>query len=206
MMSSDKKNELDKFDDAIMSANLELFSSYYPLFYLLETTLKKRLYKKLKINLGEDWFTKQLAKPDPLFEEEKSSILRRKPKNFLLKDNGLLVESGLGFWVEFFNRRLYKETKGIPISIFKNRPREIKRKDIYQKLDNAKEFRNHLFHSRLPIIVKKEDISKLEQFDIQGKNLETILKWFGDLPESIATTQYIQIKINVIRKLLEKSA
>lgn len=190
-------------EESLISANLTLLSGFYPFLYILELTLKNRLYNQLKTSIGEDWFATQLNKPDPLFKEEAANILRRKPQNFIIKDSGLLVEAGLGFWVEFFNKRLYKETKGIPISIFKHRPKGIKRKNIYYELDAIKQFRNDLFHSRICLALNISDTPILDQWSGHAKQLVTLLTWFGDLPESIVNDRDIQAKITALKLKLK---
>jgi hypothetical protein len=203
-MVNSKQNNSDGYND-LMAKSLSIYASFYPRFYLLELTLKTRLYNLLKNKLGDDWFTLRLKAEDPLFEEEKKFILRRKPKNFKLKDNGLLVESALGFWVEFFNKRLYKESKGIPILIFENLPAEIKRKEIYQKLNSVKEFRNKLYHSRIPPVSSIEALPFIQELKLHAQDLQALLDWFGELPEAIVDTHDITEKIKTLEKELAKN-
>jgi len=205
MMNSNKNVFIS--GDKSLSLSLQMYAAFYPRFYLLESTLKNRLFNLLKRKLGEDWFTKQLNNPqiDPLFSQEQQYINMRKPKGFLLKDTGLLVESGMGFWVEFFNRRLYKVTKGLPISIFENLPKDIKRRDIYLKLDRVKNLRNFLFHSRIPAITKSADLKILDDIINIAKDLENLLEWLGNLPPDLTSSGEIIEKASLIRKHIKPS-
>jgi len=165
----------------LTSLSLALYGSFYPAFYLLEITLKTRLFNLVQEKLGENWFSKQLevSEKDSLFRQELEQIKRRKPKGFKVKAEGLLVESGLGFWVEFFNKRVYKLTKGIPILIFTNLPAEVKRKEIYAKLDNVKEIRNQLVHFRIPPITQSADLKYLDQLQKAVGDLTALLAWLN---------------------------
>jgi hypothetical protein len=98
--------------------SLELFAGFYPKFYLFELSLKNRLYTLLNKELGSDWLSTPLSNSDNnVFAQEKELILRRKRAGFSLSAKGLLVESGLGLWVEFFNRPLYKSCSGLETSL-----------------------------------------------------------------------------------------
>src|SRR5687768_14250951 len=136
--------------------SLSVYSSFFPAFYLLEFTLKNKIYQLLKEELGNDWFNEQLKeeKVNSLFSAEQELIQKRKPKNFKVFDNALFHEAGFGFWVEFFNPRIYKLSKGRPIKIFTQLPNGIKRKNLYEKLIKVKDFRNRLYHSRIPLITE----------------------------------------------------
>lgn len=163
-----------------VNLSLELYASFYPKFFYLETTLKKNLYNLIQEKIDKNWFTDQLMLlEDTLFKEEVINILRRKPKGFSLTDQGLQLESGLGFWVEFFNKRLYKATKGLPIQIFPNLPAHIKRKEIYSKLDYVREVRNDLFHYRIPTITSASKLSYLERLEKADQILTELLMWLS---------------------------
>jgi len=197
------KKKTKKLELAIANS-LQLYSSFYPLFYLLESTLKSRLFELLKRKLGTDWFTVQLDSPktEPLFDQEKELILRRKPKGFTISDQRFLEESGLGVWVEFFNRELYKTTKGWPIHVFENLPKDVKRKDIYVRLVKIKELRNQLAHSRIPPLTSTNDLEKLHFIVQTAKELEEILGWMGSLPPTIISSTGIQEKGKKLKKQL----
>ncbi len=185
--------------------SLELFASFYPKFFLFELSLKNRLYALLSKELGSDWFTRQLSNPDNnVFAQEKELILRRKRARFSLSAKGLLVESGLGLWVEFFNRPLYKLAKGLPIQIFTQLPSEVKRKDIYKKMERIKELRNSLFHSRIVPITSSPQLAQLEEIMAIADDLKDILHWLGDLTPALidftTLAQQRQMLVEAIRK------
>ncbi|MGN6417049.1 MAG: hypothetical protein ACTHMC_06140, partial [Pseudobacter sp.] len=94
----------------------------------------------------------------------------------------LREESGLGIWVEFFNPRIYKLSKGRPVKIFRKLPKDIKRVDIYRRLVRVKEFRNLLVHSRFPLITTEADIGYLEEMKEIYSILLQLIDWLGETP------------------------
>lgn len=209
MGKSNKKNvNENKNADQLLYTLLQFYASFFPGFYLLELTLKNRIYHELKDKLGNDWFNRKLAdaQNDPLFAQEKEYIMRRKSSGFEVTDEGLKVESGLGFWVEFFNRRLYKETKGIPIAIFKKLPKEKKRKDIYTRLERIRQLRNQLVHSRIPPVANAAQSRHLERMLETAKDLGEIFKWFGNIPKFVINRKEIATKAKAIKKLMKISS
>lgn len=203
MVNSKKINH--KNEQKLISCNLSLYSTFYPKYYLLERTIKNELFALLREKLGADWFSRQMyaSEKDSLFEEEIAFILRRKPKNFKLTDRGLLVESGFGFWVEFFSKRFYKKTKGIVLSIFSQLPPEIKRKEIYRKLIVVKNFRNKLFHYRVPIIKDSVQLIYLDELLIIENELSNLLIWLDIDNIQAFTDNSFNKKIEKIKKLIE---
>lgn len=197
-------NKKSSEERKIISHNLTLYATFYPKYYLLEANMKKGIYENIKRELGNDWFSEQISavEPDSVFSAEIAAILRRKPNNFQLKDYGLLVESGLGFWVEFFNKRLYKSTKGVTMSLFPSRPKEIKRKDIYKKLDLVKNFRNELFHSRITIIQDPSQLQILDDLVEIDQTLTCLLTWMevSGLPKNLSVT--FEKEVHKIRQLV----
>lgn len=184
----------------LVSVSLSLYATFYPKYYLLETTLKNRLFYLVKQRLGESWFEDQLnsSNDGSVFKEEAYAILRRKPKGFVLKDKGLLVESGLGIWVEFFNRNLYKELKGVPILIFPQLPPGVKRKELYQKLSKVKELRNQLFHYRVPPVATTAYLNTLIGIN---NDLMHLLVWLEVSASSLVSKEF-ERKVKTIRKAL----
>ncbi len=206
MGKPNKKNvKKNKNSDQLLYNLLQFYASFFPGIYLLEFTLKNRIYQGLKDKLGSDWFTRKLAdaQNDPLFAQEKEYIIRRKSAGFEVTDEGLKVESGLGFWVEFFNRRLYKETKGVPIAIFKMLPKEIKRKDIYTRLERIRQLRNQLVHSRIPLNSSASHSRHLERMLETAKDLRDIFQWFGDIPKFVINHKEIVTKGKGIKKFMK---
>lgn len=185
---------------------LTLYSRFLPLFYILENSLKNRIFKVIEEELSKNWFLAQLDNKnnDPLFRTEISLILNRKPKNYRLSPEKLKVESGLGLWVEFFNPRVYKLAKGRPIKIFSQLPKNIKRGDIYQRLMKIKDFRNLLVHSRIPIINDVSYLSYLNEIQDNYKILLELLEWMGET--ILLSLNQFEQEADEIRNLLKKQA
>lgn len=189
----------------LTTLSLSLYSSFFPGFYLLEFTLRNKLFELIKVELGADWFVEQLntEKENILFTAESELIMKRKPKNFMLSDNGLLLESGFGFWVEFFNNKVYKLSKGRPIKIFTQLPKEIKRKDLYGKLIKVKKFRNRLYHSRIPPITEKTHVRYIDEALENYEVLLQLLQWLDIANHDIFKLSHFEKKVNKIKSLLE---
>lgn len=170
---------------------------------MLETLLKDRLFKLLKEKLGVNWFTLQMnsSYEQNLIKREADFILQRKPIGFVLNEKGLMIESGLGIWVEFFSKDLYREAKGLPIHIFHQLPSNVKRKDLYQKLNNVKDLRNKLFHHRLLPITEPEQFKYLDELINTNKILIDLLTWL-DAPISGLSLNEFESKAAEIRALL----
>lgn len=181
---------------------LTLYSRFFPLLYILENTLKTGIFSIIEKELGKEWFIVQLNdnSNDPLFKAEITQIINRKPRNYVITPELLKEESGLGLWVEFFNPRIYKLSKGRPIKVFTGLPREIKRVDIYKRLITVKEFRNQLVHSRFPLIKSAGDLIRLDETEEIYAVLLQLIHWLGESP--LMTLDQFKQDAGEIRSLL----
>lgn len=188
----------------LRSLVLTLYSSFFPAFYVLEKALKTEIFSVIEKDLGEEWFLVQLndSVNDPLFKAEIAQILQRKPKRYTLTPELLREESGLGIWVEFFNPRIYRLSKGRPVKIFRSLPKGIKRVDIYRRLLMVKNFRNLLVHSRFPLITTEEDLVYLDETEETYRILLQLIEWLGEPP--IITLEQFRQECRQIRGLLIK--
>jgi hypothetical protein len=185
--------------------SLSVYSSFFPAFYLLELTLKNKIYQLLKEELGNDWFKERLKeeKVNSLFSAETELIQKRKPKNFKVSDNVLFLEAGFGFWVEFFNPRIYKLSKGRPIKIFTQLPKEIKRKNLYEKLIKVKDFRNRLYHSRISLITEKSHEVYINESVENYEILLDLLSWLDNPNRDFLKLSDFKDKTNEMKLLLK---
>jgi hypothetical protein len=185
--------------------SLSVYSSFFPAFYLLEFTLKNRIYHLLKEELGDDWFKEQLNKGNinSLFSAEAELIQKRKPRNFKVSDNALFLEAGFGFWVEFFNPRIYKLSKGRPIKIFIQLPNGIKRKNLYEKLIKVKDFRNKLYHSRIPLVTEKSHEAYIRESVENYEILFELLSWLDNPNRDFLNVSDFKEKTNKMKLLLK---
>jgi hypothetical protein len=187
--------------------SLSVYSSFFPAFYLLEFALKNRIYHLLKEELGNDWFNEQLNKEkvNSLFSAEKELIQKRKPKNFKISDNALFHEAGFGFWVEFFNPQIYKLSKGRSIKIFPQLPKEIKRNNLYEKLMKVKDFRNRLYHSRIPLVTEKSHEAYINESIENYEILFELLSWLDSSNRDFLNLSDFKEKTSKMRLLLKPS-
>jgi len=186
--------------------SLSVYGSFFPAFYLLEFTLKNRIYHLLKEELGNDWFKEQLnnGKVNSLFSAETELIQKRKPKNFKVSESALFLEAGFGFWVEFFNPQIYKLSKGRPIKIFTQLPNEIKRKNLYEKLIKVKDFRNRLYHSRIPPVTEKSHEAYINESVENYEILVDLLSWLDNPNRDVLNLSDFKEKTIKMKLLLEQ--
>ena len=161
----------DLFEDQRLKSLIELYTTFYPKLFILETLLKSKLVAIIRLNVDKNWFEFQISQNDRLglINDELEIMSKRKDKKILLNSENLINEASFGFWVEFFNRGVYKELKGIPIKIFVNRPTHLKRKGVYSKLFEIKELRNVIYHHsnifNTTLSEYKNFIKKLEELN-----------------------------------------
>lgn len=198
-----KRKKDDKDIDELTMLSFGLFASFHLKFYYLETNLRLKLFNLLKNQLGTDWFAHQLNQEnkDTLFKREAELIRQRKRKDFVVKDSTLLAEASLGFWVEFFNPRIYKATRGVPIQIFSHLPSQVKRKDLYRMLHLVKDLRNKIVHHRYPTFISKRETKYLEEIGFADEALTQLLQWLGVSNWSKITLGETEV---IIKKLQDK--
>lgn len=186
--------------------SLTFYSSFYPYFFVLEVTLKERLPLIIKNRLEDKWLESEIKKEsvNPLFAQEKKHILSRKSASYKLSEFSFISESGLGFWIELFNRDQYKLIKGAPIHIFPYLPKNSKRNDIYRLLVEARELRNALYHSRiLPLSPNNQGKKRLESLILSADQLNKLFTWLGKEGEAMQFHQKLIKEAKKVDKLIE---
>jgi len=117
----------------------------------------------------------------------------------------LFHEAGFGFWVEFFNPRIYKLSKGRPIKIFTQLPNGIKRKNLYEKLIKVKDFRNRLYHSRIPLITEKSHEAYINESVENYEILLELLSWLDSPSRDFLNLSDFKERTNKMKLLLKPS-
>ncbi len=189
----------------IENQSLALFATFYPYFYVLEGTLKERLPLIIKKRVDDKWLENQIKKEtvNPLFNQEKKYILSRKSAEYILSEPSFILESGLGFWIELFNRDQYKLVKGAPIHIFPYLPKDCKRNDIYRLLGEAREFRNALYHSRIsPLSPNNQGKKRLANILEVADHLNTLFAWLGKEAEAMHFYQKLVKEARKVSRLI----
>jgi uncharacterized protein YutE (UPF0331/DUF86 family) len=64
-----------------------------------------------------------------------------------LNAGNIIAEQSFGFWTNFFEPHHYKILKGKPIQIFRDLPQGVGRKEILNKLNAIRQFRNRINHN-----------------------------------------------------------
>lgn len=172
------KKQSNNYSKALLLYNFNILISeaFYPIISILEIALRNKVHFILSEKYNRtDWYDsssfKEVALQYHLLEIEKAKkILARKKKK--LTSGQVISELSLGFWTAFFNARLesifWKDLR----VIFKNCPKQIrKRKAISSRLNGIKKLRNRISHHE-PIAW---DYGVLWSYD---KKCNDILLWF----------------------------
>lgn len=137
-------------ENEIQLVVIQLYMIFYEKLYILETLLKTKLAQIIRTKFGQSWFNDQIQNSDriPLISLELILIKRRRKNGFKIDETVLFNEAHFGFWIEFFSKDVYKILKGVPIKIFSDLPKNLKRKSIYSCLSEIKELRNDIYHHK----------------------------------------------------------
>ena len=59
----------------------------------------------------------------------------------------IIAEQSFGFWTSLFDKHHYRLIGGVVIHCFPNKPKDVNRNIINQKLNRIREFRNRVYHN-----------------------------------------------------------
>jgi len=151
----------------LYKANLKIAQAFHPLLGVLEVVLRNRLNVILSAHFKDpDWIINQkngfMMHPTLSYFDQKTG---RKVTNDFLKSSveksekrirrlGLPITTGkiiadqsLGFWTDLFEVYHYRLLLGRPIQIFNNLPSGHGRKQVCDKLNKIRQFRNRINHN-----------------------------------------------------------
>jgi hypothetical protein len=138
-------------------ANLTLSESFLPLLSAFEVCLRNQLHRELAIHFGKtDWILQEKRgfmsdrslgpeyrmRNDVARAEDKLYRSRRTPSG-----SNVLAEQNLGFWAGMFEPVHYRLLKGVPIRTFQRLPSGYGRKEVANKLQEIRLFRNRVYHN-----------------------------------------------------------
>jgi hypothetical protein len=183
--------------------NLKVAQSFYPILNIFEVSFR---------NVCNYQISSRFANPNWIITEKNGFMssqslsrskfyLKNSVKNAesnIIKKGGtitagkVLAEQSFGFWTSFFEKHHYMLIGGIVIHCFPNKPRNVNRSILSQKLDRIKDFRNRIYHNE-PICFNgnKIDFSYANQIKTE---LYELLEWIdSDLSNYAKTFDSIKI-------------
>ncbi|MEO9476490.1 MAG: hypothetical protein ABJG41_13190 [Cyclobacteriaceae bacterium] len=105
--------------------------------------------------------------------EKAERTIRR--KGGAISSGKAISEQSFGFWTSLFETHHYRLIGGVIIHCFPNKPNNVNRSIISQKLNRIREFRNRVYHNE-PICFNGSNIDFKEAEDIQDEIFE-MLSW-----------------------------
>ena len=192
-------------------ANLIVAQSFYPVLNLFEVFFR---------NVCNYQISAQFANPNWIITEKNGfmssqSLSRSKfylknsvsnaERNIIRKGGTVtagkvLAEQSFGFWTSFFEPHHYRLVGGIVIHCFPNKPTNVNRSILSQKLDRIRDFRNRIYHNE-PICFNGNNIDFAYATQIKNELYE-LLNWIDiDLPAYVRTFDSIDNKINSANKI-----
>lgn len=191
--------------------NICVSQSFFPILNIFETVLRNQIDVKLSHYFdNENWiiherngfmsnhsirFTNFFLKTSV---EKSIAKLRSESKG--ITNGRVIAKQTFGFWVSLFDKHHYRLIGGSLINIFPNKPREISRKEIREKLRNIGSFRNRLYHNE-PICFSGDKIDFSEALSIK-KEIFTLLEWMDS--DLIKFSEPFNNIDNKIKKLQDK--
>jgi uncharacterized protein YutE (UPF0331/DUF86 family) len=95
-----------------------------------------------KISKRNDFLKREVLKAEQKLKMKYSST-----SSMSINAGNIIAEQSFSFWTNFFEAYHFKILKGKPIQIFSNLPHGVGRKEIFQKLNAIRQFRNRVNHN-----------------------------------------------------------
>jgi hypothetical protein len=188
--------------------NLRVSQSFYPIFNLFEIFIRNSFNYQVSAHfVNPNWIMTErngfMSSPSlsgskfflrKCVDSAEQSIIR---KGGTLTSGKIIAEQTLGFWTSLFDTHHYRLIGGCVIHTFGNKPAQINRSIISQKLNRIREFRNRIYHNE-PICFDGNSIDFSEAILIKNDIYE-ILNWIDtDLTDYVEYFNGIQSKIDSV--------
>ena len=112
----------------------------------------------------------------------------------------VFAEQSFRFWTSFFEPCHYRLIGGAVIHCFPNKPANVNRRILNQKLDGIRGFRNRIYHNE-PICFNGNNIDFTYAIKIKAEIYE-LLDWIdNDLSEYVKAFDTIDSKINSANRI-----
>jgi len=96
---------------------------------------------------SQEFKRNDFLKREVLKAEQKLKMKYLKTPSTSITPGNIIAEQSFSFWTNFFEAYHFKILKGKPIQIFSNLPHGVGRKEIFQKLNAIRQFRNRINHN-----------------------------------------------------------
>ena len=191
--------------------NLRVSQSFYPVFNLFEIFLRNIVNYQISSHFANpNWIMteKNGFMNDPSLAASKYFLKKsvQKAENIIHRKGGtitagkVIAEQSFGFWTSLFDTHHYRLIGGVIIHCFPNKPANINRSLLNQKLNRIREFRNRVYHNE-PICFNDTNIDFSNAILIKQEMYE-LLEWIDlDLTEYVDYFNGIDKKINAINNL-----
>jgi hypothetical protein len=203
----------------LYKANLSVSQSFYSLLSITEVILRNNLNNILSVHFADsDWILTQktgfMTDRSLTYQHKRTGL--RKTNKFLLKEvekaekrirkKGVPVTSGriiaeqtFSFWSDLFAVHHYRLLKGRPIQIFNHLPVGIGRKEVYDKLNEIRLFRNRIYHNE-PVCFVGNAIN-FYQCEKNYQNIVDILNWIEpNLIKWVKSLDSVNAKLKTAKK------
>jgi len=191
--------------------NLRVSQAFYPILNLFEIFLRNSINNQVAsyfanpnwiLNEKTGFMNDSSLKPSRFYL--KNSV--QKAENTILRKRGtvssgkVIAEQSLGFWTSLFEPHHYRLIGGVVIHCFSNKPSNVNRNVISQKLNRIREFRNRIYHNE-PICFNGNNIDFISAENIRDEIFDVLI-WID--PELASYTDYfnrINSKIQLVNNL-----
>lgn len=138
--------------------NCALSESLYESLHWLEIALRNNIHSAATSTWGSSWLTKgQLLSPEQHMVDEAIERLQREGKSFNPED--IMAALNFGFWTSLFRKDYEQKLRPLLPKMFPyvTPASDRTRKNISDRLNTVRKFRNRVFHFE-PIINYKADV------------------------------------------------
>ncbi|MBC6409725.1 MAG: Abi family protein [Ekhidna sp.] len=166
--------------------NLRVSQAFYPILNLLEVFLRNSFnYRITSFFTNSKWIITEKdgfmsdnsLRPSGFFlkasvDKTEKAIKRKKG---VVSPGKVIAEQSFGFWTSLFETHHYKLIGGVVMQCFPNKPNNVNRSVIAQKLNRIRKFRNRVYHNE-PICFDGQSANFSGAGNIRDEVFE-ILSW-----------------------------
>ncbi|MGY5253930.1 hypothetical protein [Sphingobacterium spiritivorum] len=204
----------------LYKANLKIAQAFHPILGVLEVVLRNKINTVLTTHFADpDWIinqkrgfmidpslryrdrrTRKVVVNDYLKSSVEKSEQRLRKLRIPVTTGKVIADQSLGFWTDLFEVHHYRLLSGRPIQIFTHMPSGHGRRDVINRLNKIRQFRNRINHNE-PICFNGSNIDFTYAQDVYNSIIE-ILTWLDtDIIKWIADIDTVNSKIVIARKI-----
>ncbi len=191
--------------------NLRVSQAFYPILNLFEIFIRNTVNYQITSHFANpNWIVSEKhgfmndnsLRHSKFFlknsVEKAERTIRR--KGGAISSGKVISEQSFGFWTSLFETHHYRLIGGVIIHCFPNKPNNVNRSVISQKLNRIREFRNRVYHNE-PICFNGPNIDFSQAEDIRDEIFE-MLSWIdSDLSTYAEYFNGINTKIDQINNI-----